>query len=300
MDQRPRVLALNTNVMSILKTAMSRRKPFRKIRPGKSTHFSPKTGQLAGPPGGQGGGPGGSFWIYGHHPVTAALRNPKRKIRRLLVTSAAEAEFLGSITLPAALSRERIDGTALANLLPAGAVHQGLAALVDPLPMVDLPELLEDIPEGPAHLLVLDQVTDPQNVGAVLRSASAFGASGLILTERHAAPESGALAKAASGALDHLPMVRVVNLARAIEAIKQAGFWCMGLAGEADKTLAEAKPSGRIALVLGAEGTGLRRLTREHCDQLLRLPTGGAIDQLNVSNAAAVALYELVRDRTAR
>jgi 23S rRNA (guanosine2251-2'-O)-methyltransferase len=294
------VLALNTNVVSILKTAMSRRKPFRKIHPGKSTHSGPKTGQLDRHPGDQGGGPGGSFWIYGHHPVTAALRNPKRKIRRLLASPLSETEFLGPLNLPTSLVRERIEPAALANLLPAGAVHQGLAALVDPLPMVDLPELLEDIPEGPAHLLVLDQVTDPHNVGAILRSASAFGAVGLILTERHAAPESGALAKAASGALDHLPMVRVVNLARAIEGIKQAGFWCLGLAGEADKTLAEANPSGRIALVLGAEGTGMRRLTREHCDQLLRLPTGGAIDQLNVSNAAAVALYELVRNRTAR
>src|SRR5262249_40392839 len=143
----------------------------------------------------------------------------------LLATPPAEAEFLGHLTLPAGLLRERTDAVALANLLPPGAVHQGLAALVDPLPMIDLPELLEDLPEGPAHLLVLDQVTDPQNVGAILRSALAFGAAGLILTERHAAPESGALAKAASGALDHLPMVRVVNLARAIEAIKQAGFW---------------------------------------------------------------------------
>ena len=276
--------------------AMSRRKPFRKIHPGKSIHSGPKVGH----PGGHGAGPGGSFWIYGHHPVTAALGNPKRKIRRLLASPTAESEFLASLTLPSGLVRERIEATEFSNLLPAGAVHQGLAALVDPLPMIDLPELLEDLPEGPAHLLVLDQVTDPQNVGAILRSASAFGAAGLVLTERHAAPESGALAKAASGALDHLPMVRVVNLARAIEAIKQAGFWCMGLAGEADKTLAEVKPSGRIALVLGAEGTGLRRLTREHCDQLLRLPTEGAIDQLNVSNAAAVALYELVRDRTAR
>ena len=186
--------------------------------------------------------------------------------------------------------------------MPAGAVHQGLAALVDPLPMIDLSELLDDIPaDSPAHLIILDQVTDPQNVGAILRSASAFGAAGLILTERHAAPESGVLAKAASGALDHLPMVRVVNLARAIEAVKQAGLLVPGpCRPKATMTLAEAKPTGRIALVLGAEGTGLRRLTREHCDQLLRLPTAGPIDQLNVSNAAAVALYELVRERAAR
>ncbi len=267
---------------------MSRRKPFHKKHASKPAH------------GAAPGNLGGSFWIYGHHPVTAALGNPKRRIRRLLATSQVAAELSASI-LPATPSLERIEGLDLGALLPAGAVHQGLAVLVDPLPMIDLGELLDQIPaDSPAHLVVLDQVTDPQNVGAILRSASAFGASGLILTERHAAPESGVLAKAASGALDHLAMVRVVNLARAIEGLKQAGFWCLGLAADGEMTLAEAKPSGRIALVLGAEGTGLRRLTREHCDQLLRLPTTGPVGQLNVSNAAAVALYELVRAQAPR
>jgi 23S rRNA (guanosine2251-2'-O)-methyltransferase len=192
------------------------------------------------------------------------------------------------------LAPEIVRPDAIARELEPDAVHQGLLAEADPL---DAPDVEDLASEG--IVLVLDQVTDPHNVGAILRSASAFGAAGLILTERHAAPESGVLAKAASGALDHLPMVRVVNLARAIEAVKQAGFWCLGLAGEGEMTLAEAKPTGRIALVLGAEGTGLRRLTREHCDQLLRLPTSGPVDQLNVSNAAAVALYELVRSRSA-
>lgn len=267
---------------------MSRRKPFHKRHAGKPSQ-GPSTGNL-----------GGSFWIYGNHPVTAALGNPKRRIRRILATSQAATELTASI-LPASPALERIEGLDLSALLPAGSVHQGLAALVEPLPMVELGDLLDQIPpDSPAHLVVLDQVTDPQNVGAILRSASAFGAAGLILTERHAAPESGVLAKAASGALDHLDMVRVVNLARAIEGLKQAGFWCLGLAAEGEMTLAEAKPSGRIALVLGAEGTGLRRLTREHCDQLLRLPTSGPIGQLNVSNAAAVALYELVRTQAPR
>jgi 23S rRNA (guanosine2251-2'-O)-methyltransferase len=235
---------------------------------------------------------GGSFWIYGHHSVTTAIANPRRLVRRLL---AVEAET----HLPGLAGRtvERTDPAGLAALLPQGAVHQGIAALVDPLPLVDLHELLEDLPaDGPAHLLLLDQVTDPQNVGAILRSAAALGASAVILTERHAAPESGALAKAASGALDILPLIRVVNLSRAIEALKQAGFWCLGLAAEGEMTLAQSKPPPRTALVLGSEGSGLRRLTREHCDQLVRLPTRGPIDQLNVANAAAVALYELVRE----
>jgi 23S rRNA (guanosine2251-2'-O)-methyltransferase len=288
MGPTPRVLALNTNVMSIVSTIMSRRKPFHKKHPRQ-------TGQTHIP-----GQAGGSYWIYGHHPVTAALANSRRKVRRLLATPQTAADLAGTV-LPASPSLERIEGIDLNALLPPGAVHQGLAALVDPLPMVDLGELIDEIPaDSPAHLVVLDQVTDPQNVGAILRSASAFGAAGLVLTERHAAPESGALAKAASGALDHLAMVRVVNLARAIETLKEAGFWCLGLAAEGEMTLAEAKPSGRIALVLGAEGVGLRRLTREHCDQLLRLPTTGPIGQLNVSNAAAVALYELVRGQAAR
>jgi 23S rRNA (guanosine2251-2'-O)-methyltransferase len=236
-------------------------------------------------------GGGGSFWIYGHHSVTTAIANPRRLIRRLLAIEAEQLPALAGRTV------ERVDPAALASLLPQGAVHQGIAALVDPLPLVDLGELLEDLPaDAPAHLLLLDQVTDPQNVGAILRSAAALGASAVILTERHAAPESGVLAKAASGALDVLPLVRVVNLSRAIEALKQAGFWCLGLAAEGEMTLAQSKPPPRTALVLGSEGSGLRRLTREHCDQLVRLPTRGPIDQLNVANAAAVALYELVRE----
>jgi 23S rRNA (guanosine2251-2'-O)-methyltransferase len=233
---------------------------------------------------------GGRFWIYGYYPVTMALANPRRRIHRLV---AVDIESEG---LSRGHSAERIGASGLRSLLPAGAVHQGMAVLVDRLSHIALGELLEDLsPEAPARLLVLDQITDPQNVGAILRSAAAFGSAGVILTERHAAPESGALAKAASGALEVVPLVRVVNLARAIEALKQAGFWCLGLAGEADSTLAAAKAGRRVALILGAEGAGLRRLTREHCDQLVRLPTCGPVDQLNVSNAAAVALYELVR-----
>ncbi len=220
------------------------------------------------------------------------------------------------------VARERID-----SLLPEGAVHQGLALLAEPLPQPAIRDFLApghapdrppDRPPGPppgggardgAHcgargdaeesgrrrvVVVLDQVTDPQNTGAVLRSAAAFGAVALIATRHHAAPESGALAKAASGALEHVPYLQVGNLARALDALKSAGFWCLGLSANAESSLAVADPGGPIALVLGAEGAGLRRLTAEACDVMARLPTRGPIDALNVSNAAAVALYELL------
>jgi 23S rRNA (guanosine2251-2'-O)-methyltransferase len=193
---------------------------------------------------------------------------------------------------------EQIDRQGLDYLLPDGAVHQGIAARVAPLPELDLLDICEQaVGNDQAIVVILDQVTDPHNVGAILRSAAAFGALAVILTERHTAPESGTLAKSASGALEHVPLVRVSNLARAMDQLKEAGFWLTGLADEGKTTLANAKLSGKIGLVMGAEGPGLRRLTRDHCDLLARLPTGGAINHLNVSNAAAVALYELARLR---
>lgn len=257
-------------------------------------------GEFRGQPRGHAGGreqPGGPYWLYGHHAVTAALGNPERKLLRLARTGAdiepGEVEG-GSGDWP---DWEQVPRDILESWLPAGAVHQGIAAKVHPLPergIEDVVELAAD--QEQAVVMILDQVTDPQNVGAILRSAAAFGAIAVVLTERHAAPESGSLAKAASGALEHVPLVRVANLARALETLKKGGFWIAGLAAEAERTLAGAKLKGKVGLALGAEGPGLRRLTREHCDLLVRLPTGGPIDHLNVSNAAAVSLYELVRD----
>jgi 23S rRNA (guanosine2251-2'-O)-methyltransferase len=239
---------------------------------------------------------GGNYWIYGHHAVLAAIDNPNRRIRRL-VQSGPSGEKLaqggGDRPLPA---WETMDRQALDQLAGRDAVHQGIAALVEPLPDFEIEDVIAAAADrSGATLVVLDQVTDPHNVGAILRSAAAFGAIAVVLTERHAAPETGVLAKAASGALDVTPLVRVANLARAMEQLKEAGFWCVGLAGEAERTLAQANLTGKIALCLGAEGPGLRRLTRAHCDLLAKLPTSGPIGHLNVSNAAAVALYELAR-----
>jgi len=182
------------------------------------------------------------------------------------------------------------DAADLARLVARDAPHQGVVIEVEPLAEQWLDDLLPDAPEG-SLLLVLDQVTDPHNVGAILRSAAAFDALGIVTQDRHAPPESGALAKAASGALETVPWVRVVNLARALDEIAEAGFWRVGLTGEAETSIAEAMGPARIALVLGAEGEGMRQNTEAHCDALARLPISERIESLNVSNAAAIALY---------
>ncbi len=247
---------------------------------------------------------GGNLWLYGIHPVSEALGNKQRKIIRLVATPEVRdqiAEQLKQIGKHHDYSvvLETLDRVSLDRLLSAGAVHQGVAVLVEPLEQPDIYEVCDRAESASSSLLlILDQVTDPHNVGAILRSAAGFGAQAVIVTERNAASESGVLAKAASGALEHVPLVPVTNLARAMAQLKEAGFWCIGLAAEAGETLAEIDLSGRVAIVLGAEGAGLRRLTRDSCDKLARLPTQGPISQLNVSNAAAIALYEAARRRS--
>ena len=195
---------------------------------------------------------------------------------------------------PWRLPPERIERQRFGTFLTEDALHQGVALLVEPLESVALEDAIA-ASDGP--VLLLDQVTDPRNVGAILRSAAAFGAACVVLQDRHAPPETGAVARAASGALDIVPVVREVNLSRAIASLQKSGFWVMGLTGDASRTLAEARPKDRrIALVLGAEDTGLRRLQRETCDELVRLPITPAMESLNVAAAAAVALYELIRE----
>jgi 23S rRNA (guanosine2251-2'-O)-methyltransferase len=224
--------------------------------------------------------------LWGKHAVAAALDNPERKVLRAWATreAAAAMNFLASVPVTLA------DVADLGRMVPHDAPHQGVVIEVEPLEEAWLGDLLGEAGER-ALLLVLDQVTDPHNVGAIVRSAAAFGAIGIVTQDRHSPPESGALAKAASGALERVPWARVVNLARALEEIGEAGFWRIGLAGDADIELKDALGPPRIALVLGAEGAGLRQNTREHCDALARLPIGSAVESLNVSNAAAVALY---------
>ncbi len=239
------------------------------------------------------------YWLYGRHAVLAALENPRRRGDRLLLTAEAARRHEAQLKpLLGGARRELVHDTAtrdeLGAQLPETAVHQGLAFRVWPLAQPDWAALEPGPGDGRAVVVALDQVTDPQNVGAVLRSAAAFGALAVITTARHAPPESGALAKAASGALETVPYLQVGNLARALDRFKAEGFWTLGLAGEADGALAECDPGPRVVLVLGAEGSGLRRLTRERCDLLARLPTRPPIDQLNISSAAAVALYELL------
>ncbi len=203
-------------------------------------------------------------------------------------------EALAALAIPSVIPVTYADVADLARLVPADAPHQGLVAEVDALEEVWLGDLLEQGAGDRRPLLVLDKVTDPHNVGAILRSAAAFDALGIVTQDRHAPPESGALARAASGALELVPWVRVVNLARALDEVADAGFWRVGLTGEALQTLAEAMGGQRVALVLGAEGEGLRHNTAAHCDELARLPISARVESLNVSNAAAVALYAVV------
>jgi 23S rRNA (guanosine2251-2'-O)-methyltransferase len=224
------------------------------------------------------------FW--GRHAVAAALDNAERRVVRLWMTREA-AEFL---VPPPDIPFTFAEAPDLGRMVPHDAPHQGVVAEVERLEDVLLAELLDQAEDG-RPLLVLDQVTDPHNVGAILRSAAAFDALGIVTQDRHAPPESGALAKAASGALETVPWVRVVNLARALDEMAQAGFWRIGLAGEADMVLADALGPARVALVLGAEGEGMRHNTAAHCDALARLPISAKMESLNVSNAAAVALY---------
>lgn len=238
------------------------------------------------------------IWFYGLHTTCAAAANSRRRCHRLVATPACAARLCDAakdagVPRPAV---ETVDKPDLDALLPPGAVHQGVAVLADPLPDVTLEALLAGIdPAGTVRIVVLDQVTDPRNVGAILRSAAAFGAHAVVVQDRHAPPITPVLAKAASGALEQVPMVRVVNLARALRQLQAADVWCLALDPEAGDVVAAAGDMRRAALVVGAEGAGLRPLVRDTCDRRVRIPIAAAIGSLNAAAAATIALYELAR-----
>ena len=229
----------------------------------------------------------GAVRLWGRHAVEAALMNPARQHRKLWATREGIDSLDGE--LPDNFPVEFAEAPDLARLVSKDAPHQGLVLECEPLDDIFLGDVLDGDADRP--IVVLDQVTDPHNVGAILRSAAAFGAAAIVTQDRHAPPEGGVIAKSASGALERVPWVRVVNLARALDEMAEAGYWRIGLAGEAEATLAEAMPAGPVALVLGAEGPGMRHNIGQHCDALARLPISEAMESLNVSNAAAIALY---------
>jgi 23S rRNA (guanosine2251-2'-O)-methyltransferase len=224
--------------------------------------------------------------------VQAALANPNREGFKRLLVSPARAHDIAAAAAKAKVRFEQMEPQDIARHLPQGAVHQGIALLADPLEGDGLEAFILQ-PGG--VLVMLDQITDPQNVGAIFRSAAAFGARGVIVQDRHAPALTGALAKAAVGAVDALPHARVVNLSRALEELAEAGWRAVGLDGSAEATLDEALNAQPTVLVMGSEGEGIRRLVAEHCDTLAKIPMPGGFESLNVSNAAAIALYELRR-----
>ena len=231
-----------------------------------------------------------TMWIWGLHAARAALANPARKVERIIATPNA-ASTLGPLAARAPL--ERLEAGEIDRILAPGAVHQGLAVRLKPLEPLAIEEL---IAADPARIAILDQVSDPQNLGAIWRSAAAFGIGGLVLQTRHTPVPGGVVAKAAAGALETVPEVRVVNIARAVDALVEAGYHIVGLAGETARDLGDAvRGAERLALVLGAEGPGIRPNVAKACSELARIPIDPAMESLNVSNAAAIAFYEAAR-----
>ncbi len=234
--------------------------------------------------------------LYGRHPVTAAIANSRRQINKILCTAenaddiralcAKHNRSAGMITI--------VDRKEIERILPREAVHQGLAAYVKELEDYTLEDICIMAEEHPdCHILILDQVTDPQNIGAIIRSCVAFNTLALIMQDKNSPAESGAMAKASAGMIEHLPVCRVTNLSRAIEQLKNAGFWTIGMDGYAQTTIDKLKKGGKTAVIMGSEGKGMRRLVEEACDITVRLPISEKVESLNVSTAAAIALYEI-------
>lgn len=240
---------------------------------------------------------GHALWLYGIHAVSAAIANPDRRTHRVIGTKQGIEALQNALPERniAEFNIETVDRAEIDTVCGPDSVHQGIALLADPLPDKHVEDVIASEDQTPDTLVVLDQASDPRNIGAVMRSARAFGARAVIVQDRNAPPETGSMAKAASGALEHVSLVRVTNLARAIWTLKDAGYWCLGLDGHAETDIGDVDPTPRRVIVLGAEGAGLRRLTRETCDQLVKIPMDSAQESLNLSNAAAIALYVLTR-----
>ena len=278
------------------------KKPFGP-KPGGKPHWA-KPSPLAGTtaPGASGYKPppppepeaDGRVRLFGIHAVEAALKNPARKIHRLVLTENAERRLV-EVMGPLTYEIEYVTPRDLDRIIGADAVHQGAMLVTEPLPEPDFKDLIAT--SGGRPLIVLDQVTDPHNVGAILRSAAVFGAAGLVMTRRHSPPLNGVLAKSASGALELVPVALVPNLARALADLKDVGFRLVGLDGGAEAALEDIDWSRPTAIVMGAEGKGLRQLTAESCDLVAHITTDGPIESLNVSNAAAIALHTAVLAR---
>ena len=232
--------------------------------------------------------------IYGRHAVLSALKNPKRHIKKLLIAAENRAEIEKiSSQIPYTI----VDKKEFLRILPEDAVHQGFALYCNRLETYDIENLIAmaDKKER-CHILILDQVTDPQNIGAIIRSCAAFETLGLVVQDKNSPLESGAMDKATAGTIEFVPIARVTNLSRAIEKLKDAGFWVMGMDGYAETTIDKINKSGKIAIVMGSEGKGMRRLVQENCDSSVKLPISPNVESLNVSTAAAIALYELSKE----
>ena len=229
--------------------------------------------------------------LYGRHAVLAALSNPNRKISKLLCTKDTSAEVKGKIK-PIITDKKEID-----RLLPNDAVHQGFALFTQQLESFDIEDIIRLAnKKEKCHVLILDQVSDPQNIGAIIRSCVAFDALALVMQDKNSPQETGAMAKASAGQIEHLTIARVTNLSRAIQQLKDAGFWAIGMDGYAKTTIDKMNKSGKIAIIMGSEGKGMRRLVEENCDDTVRLPISEKVESLNVSTAAAIVLYELNKD----
>lgn len=235
-----------------------------------------------------------SVILYGRHAVFAALENPQRKIKKVVCTNENAAEIRRAFPhiVPVVADKKDLD-----KAVGREAVHQGYILYTEALEGLSLEELcIRSANSNKVSVLILDQVTDPQNIGAIVRSAAAFGAMAVIVQDKNSPKESGAMAKAAAGTLEIVPVIRTANLSRAIEILKKNGFWVVGMDGYAKQTIDQLDKNNKLAVVMGSEGAGMRRLVEENCDYTIRLPISDKVESLNVSTAAAIVLYELGKD----